>query len=158
MRINESLDLDIVLQGVLDAARRLTRSRYGGMAVFEDTGGLQSFVLSGFDAEEQDRFLNLPEGEALFMHLRQLSEPLRVRDFQSHIRSLGFPGVRFPMRVSEVFSFLAAPILYQGESAGNIYLAEKEAGEGFTREDEETPGHVRFPVGDGHRQRSETQG
>ena len=138
LRINESLDLDTALRGVLDAARSLTRSRYGGMAVFEDSGELQSFVISGFDAEEQDRFLNLPEGQALFIHLRQLSVPLRVRDFQGHIRSMGFPGVRFPMRLSEVSSFLAAPILYRGEIIGNIYLAEKEVGEEFTQEDEET--------------------
>ena len=64
LRINVSLDLDTVLQGVLDAARALTRSRYGGMAVFEDSGELEIFVLSGFDAEAQDRFLNLPEGQA----------------------------------------------------------------------------------------------
>ena len=30
--------------------------------------------------------------------------------------------------------FLAAPIFHRGERAGNIYLAEKEAGKEFTRE------------------------
>ncbi len=35
-------------------------------------------------------------------------------------------------------SFLAAPILHQGQRVGNIFLAWKKAGEEFTREDEET--------------------
>lgn len=137
VRISESLDFDAALQDVVDSARALTDSRYGGMAVFDESGGLQSFVTSGFSAEEQRRFLDLSEGQALFTYFRQLSEPLRVRDFQMHIRSLGFAGLRFSMRVGEVFSFLAAPILYRGESIGNIYLAEKETAEQFTRDDEE---------------------
>ena len=137
VRISESLDFDAVLQDVVDSARALTDSRYGGMAVFDESGGLQSFVTSGFSVEEQRRFLDLPEGQALFTYFRQLSEPFRVRDFQMHIRSLGFAGLRFSMRVGEVFSFLAAPILYRGESIGNIYLAEKETAEEFTRDDEE---------------------
>ena len=109
MRIDGRLDFDTVLQGVVDSARALTGSRYDGMAVFEDSGELQSFVTSGFDAEEREQFLSLPEGQALFRHLMQLSVPFRVRDFQSHLRSLGFVGVRFAMRVGEVFSFWRRP-------------------------------------------------
>ena len=71
---------------MVDSARALTGSRYDGMAVFEDSGELQSLVTSGFDAEEREQFLNLPEGQALFRHLMQLSVPFRVRDFQSHLR------------------------------------------------------------------------
>ena len=138
LRINESLDFDTVLQEVVDSARALIGARYGGMAVVDQSGELQNFVTAGFDEEERHQFMNLPEGRALFEHFSRLSEPFRVRDFHSVVRSLGFPGLRFPMRVSEELSFLAAPILYRGESTGNIYLAEKEGLEEFSREDEET--------------------
>ncbi len=42
------------------------------------------------------------------------------------------------MRVGELFSFLTVPLLYAGESRGNIYLAEKEGGGEYNREDGET--------------------
>ncbi len=138
VRINESLDFDTVLQEVVDNARTLTGSRYGGMAVFDDAGALPSFVTSGFGAEEREGLFNLAEGEAMFGQLRQLSEPLRVRDFQGYLASLGFVGVRFPMQVGEVFPLLAVSIPDGEGSAGNIYLAEKETGDEFTADDEET--------------------
>ncbi|MCY4448584.1 MAG: hypothetical protein OXE02_07030, partial [Chloroflexi bacterium] len=36
LRINESLDFDTVLQGVLDSARSLTAARYGVMTLLDD--------------------------------------------------------------------------------------------------------------------------
>ena len=38
LRINESLDLDTVLQGVLDSACLLTGARYGVIATLDDLG------------------------------------------------------------------------------------------------------------------------
>ena len=43
-----------------------------------------------------------------------------------------------PLAVGPVVSFLATPVLHLGRRVGNIYLAEKEAREEFTGEDEET--------------------
>ena len=74
----------------------------------------------------------------LFEYLGSISGPLRLPDLIGHIRSMGLPDLRPPMVVGLVFSFLAAPVLHLGERVGNIYLAEKEAGEEFTGEDEET--------------------
>ena len=39
LRINESLDFETVLQGVLDSARSLTGSRYGVITLLDDAGG-----------------------------------------------------------------------------------------------------------------------
>ncbi len=36
LRINESLDFDTVLLGVLDSARSLTEARYGAMTLLDD--------------------------------------------------------------------------------------------------------------------------
>ena len=47
LRINESLDLETVLQGVLDSARTLTDSRYGVITLLDDAGQLQDFLASG---------------------------------------------------------------------------------------------------------------
>ena len=138
LRINRSLDFDTVLQETVDSARALIGSRYGGMVVFDETGELQSFVTSGFDAEEHQRLIDLPDRFELFKHFSWLSEPLRVREFNGLIRSLGFTGLRLPIGVDDEFAFLAAPIMHRDESIGNIYLTHKEGGEEFSEADENT--------------------
>ncbi len=137
LRINESLDFDTVLQGVLDSARSLTAARYGVITLLDDAGGIQDFLSSGMTGEEAGRLWDLPDGMRLFEYLGSISEPLRLPDLLGHITSMGLPELRPPLPVGPVVSFLAAPVLHLGERVGNIYLAEKEAGEEFTGEDEE---------------------
>ena len=43
-----------------------------------------------------------------------------------------------PLTVSPKVSFLAAPVLHLGQRVGSVFLAEKEGGQEFTREDEDT--------------------
>ena len=136
LRINESLDFDTVLQGVLDSACSLTGARYGVITLLDESGQVQDFVTSGLTAEEHRRFTDLPEGMMFFQYLSNIQEPLRLRDFHSHIRSLGLPEFQPPMAVSTPLPFLAAPIRHQGESVGAFYVGEKDVE--FTSEDEET--------------------
>ena len=136
LRINESLDFDTVLQGVLDSACSLTGARYGVITLLDGPGKVQDFVTSGLTAEEHRRFTELPEGMMFFQYLSNIQEPLRLRDFHSHIRSLGLPEFQPPMAVSTPLPFLAAPIRHQGESVGAFYVGEKDVE--FTPEDEET--------------------
>ena len=135
LRINESLDLDTVLQSVLDSARALTGARYSLITALDERGGIQDFLVSGLTPDETRRLWEMPEGLSFFERLSNLPGPLRVGDFASHIRSLGLPEFRPPAPVS---SFLAAPIRHRGEGVGNIYLAKSEPGLEFSREDEET--------------------
>ena len=136
LRINESLDFDTVLQGVLDSACSLTGARYGVITLLDESGQVQDFVTSGLTAQEHRRFTDLPEGMMFFQYLSNIQEPLRLRDFHSHIRSLGLPEFQPPMAVSTPLPFLAAPIRHLGESVGAFYVGEKDME--FTPEDEET--------------------
>ena len=136
LRINESLDFDTVLQGVLDSACSLTGARYGVITLLDESGQVQDFVTSGLTSEEHRRFTDLPEGMMFFQYLSNIQEPLRLRDFHSHIRSLGLPEFQPPMTVSTPLPFLAAPIRHLGESVGAFYVGEKDVE--FTLEDEET--------------------
>ena len=138
LRINESLDLDTVLQGVLDSARSLTDARYGVITLLDDSGRIQDFLSSGMTTEEAGQLWDLPDGMRLFEYLNGISEPLRLPDLLGHIRSLGLPDLRPPLPVGPAVSFLAAPVLHRDERVGNIYVAEKESSEEFTREDEDT--------------------
>ena len=127
-----------MLQGVLDSARSLTAARYGVITLLDDAGGIPDFLSSGMTGEEAGRLWDLPDGMRLFEYLGSIAEPLRLPDLLGHIRSMGLPELRPPLPVGQVVSFLAAPVLHLGQRVGNIYLAEKEAGEEFTGEDEET--------------------
>ena len=52
---------------------------------------------------------------------------------RAYVRSLGFSSDLLPVKI-----FQGTPMRHRGVHAGNFYLAEKEGGEEFTSEDEET--------------------
>ena len=136
LRINESLDFETVLQGVLDSARSLTGSRYGVITLLDDAGQIQDFLYSGLTPEESRQFAELPNGMLFFEQLSGIGGPLRLRDFHGYVRELGLPEFRPPMAVSAPLPFLAAPLRHRGEGVGGIYVGERERE--FTAEDEET--------------------
>ena len=135
-RINESLDFDAVLQGVLDSARSLTGARYGVMTLVDDEGQVQEFLSSGMTAEEADGLWLTPDRWRLFESLTSISEPLRLPDLAEHIRALGFTDFTIPVPV-EVFRFMAAPVFHRGGRMGHVFVGDKEGGEEFSRADEE---------------------
>ncbi len=138
LRINESLELDAVLQGVLDSARALTGARYGVMTLLDDAQRIQDFLSSGMTAEEARRIWDTPDGMRIFEYLGSLSEPLRIPDLLGHLKAMGLPEVRPPESVQNVLTFLAAPVLHRGERVGHIFVADRGAGDEFYLEDEET--------------------
>ena len=133
LRINESLDLDTVLQGVLDSARSLTEARYGVITTLDESGQVEDFLTSGMTPEESRLMWDMPEG--LSSYLGRITGPLRVGDFQSHARALALPEFG---PVAGMRAILVAPIRHRGEGSGSIYLAQSEPGREFSREDEET--------------------
>ncbi len=136
-RINESLDFDQVLQGVLDSARSLTSARYGVMTLLDDGGGVQDFLSSGLTAEESERLWLMPDGLGIFQALTGISEPMRVPDLAAHVRELGFTEFRIPLPVG-VFRFMASPMFHRGVRVGHVFVGDREDGKEFTQEDEET--------------------
>ena len=135
LRINESLDFDNVLQDVVDSARVITGARYAGMTTLDGLNRSQDFITSGMSPEERQWMLDFPEGPLFLEYLLSLAEPLRIGDFQGHIRALGLPEFQPPVAVT---SLLAAALRSRGEAVGIIYLTKGEGGREFTAEDEET--------------------
>ena len=135
LRINESLEIDEVLQGVLDSARLLTDARYAVITTLDDTGQLEDFLVSGLSEDEGRRLVEMPGGMQLFEYLSAIPEPLRVTELAGHTLAMGLPELRPPAPVS---SFLAVPIRHRGERMGNIHVAKERPGQAFSREDEET--------------------
>ena len=138
VRINEDLDFSTVLQGVLDSARSLTGARYGVIALHDADGTAGDFLASGMTPEETGRLWNIPGWPEHFGYLSRIPEPLRIPDLLGHVRVLGLPELVPPVQVSERVSFLAFPVLHRGQRVGSIFLAEKEGGQEFTQEDQDT--------------------
>ncbi len=137
-RINESLDFETVLQGVLDSARSLTDAKYGLLSVLEDGRRIQNCIPSGLTRRQVRQLRQVPENEALFEHFAFVEGPLRLGDMHSHARRLGLPDFHPPMPVRPKLTCLVAPIRHREERVGTFFLVEKEAGRAFTEEDEET--------------------
>ena len=133
LRISENLDLDTVLQQVVENARSLTDARYGAITTIDESGGPLDFITSGLTPEEKQELLKLPDGPALFQYLSALREPLRIRDLADLTREAGFSENPLPIR-----AFMSTQIRDRGRHVGNIHIGEKEAGQEFTPEDEET--------------------
>ena len=132
VRISASLDLNTVLQEVVDSARALTAARYGLIATVGEAGQGQGFVTSGFTPDEHRQLAAWPDAPRLFEHLRELTEPFRLRDLPSYVRSLGFSS-----ELMRSMTLLGTSIRNQGAQVGYFFLAEKEDGSEFTSGDEE---------------------
>ena len=136
LRINESLDLDTVLQRILDSARSLTDAWCSVLVTLDDKGQVENFLASGLTDEEAQQLFALPGGPQILECLTAVPGSLRVPDFASYLRSQGLPEYRPPPEIS-TSAYLGSPIRHRGRSVGNIYLAKREPGQEFTREDEE---------------------
>jgi two-component system, NarL family, sensor histidine kinase DevS len=130
----EHLDLEVVLDRVLEAARDLTGARYAALGVLDATRDhLERFLSVGIDEETRRQIGPLPTGRGVLGELIREPHALRIDDVGSHPYSYGFPAGHPPMR-----AFLGVPILIGDEPYGNLYLTEKETGGAFTDEDEQS--------------------
>jgi len=125
-----------VFQEVVDAARSLTRASRACLVVVDDAGQFEAFVTSGVTATEHQLMLKVPDGIEIFHYLAQMSEPLRVANFASHLTTVGLPAIG--PRLRPVTSFLGAPIRHRGRHVGNVNLSDQQDGRTFTQEDEDT--------------------
>ena len=91
LRINESLNLDRVLQGVLDSACALTGAVYGVILLLDEEQQVQDCLASGLTSEQAAQLWEMEDGKRLFQRISGLSHAVRVRDFQTFIRELGLP-------------------------------------------------------------------
>jgi two-component system, cell cycle sensor histidine kinase and response regulator CckA len=133
------LDVEVVLEGVVEAARELTGAEYAALGVLEEPDhdgesgiGLARFITVGVDDQTRLEIGTLPRGLGVLGELIRDPVPLRLADVSSHPHSYGFPSAHPQMR-----TFLGVPVFVGGRPFGNLYLTEKTGGEQFTQEDEE---------------------
>ncbi len=99
LRINESLEFDAVLQGVLDSARDLTQGPIrGDHPPGRSRGQAEDVLSSGLTLEEAERLWKVPDAAWFFERLGRIPGPLRVPDLSGYLASQGLsePGLPVP--------------------------------------------------------------
>jgi len=130
----DNLDVDVVLDRVLAAAREVTGARYAALGVLDESRTtLERFIVLGLDEHARAGIGTPPRGRGVLGELIRNPAPLRLADVGADARSYGFPAGHPHMR-----AFLGVPILVRGEPFGNLYLADKAGAGEFTPADEES--------------------
>ena len=126
------LDVDVVLERVLVAAREVTGAEYAALGVLDRSQSeLERFITAGVDEPTRQRIGALPRGRGVLGELIEDPRPLRLADVGMHPHSYGFPAGHPPMK-----TFLGVPVRVAGQVFGNLYLTDKCEGKQFTPEDE----------------------
>jgi signal transduction histidine kinase len=130
--IGSEISLDDVLQQTVDTAARVVGARWGALGVLARAGShLERFITTGIDEETRAEIGEVPGGHGVLRVLLREGRPVRLADVTKDPAFRGFPAGHPPMR-----SFLGVPIFVRDVVYGDLYLADKEAGE-FTEGDEE---------------------
>jgi signal transduction histidine kinase len=131
LAIATSLDLEVVLRKIVEAAVSLVDARYGAMGMIGEDGKLAEFIPVGLSEDEIRKIDHWPEGRGILGALIKDPRPLRLADVGSAELASGFPAGHPPMS-----TFVGVPIRVREEVYGNLYLTEKRGGGQFDEEDE----------------------
>jgi signal transduction histidine kinase len=130
--ILSDLDVDVVLERVVQAARELTGAEYAALGVLDRSESeLERFITAGVDELTRQRIGAHPGGRGVLGELIADPRALRLADVGMHPHSYGFPAGHPPMK-----TFLGVPVRVAGRVFGNLYLTDKDDGTEFTAEDE----------------------
>src|SRR5690349_1122692 len=127
------LDLASVLQRIVRVSCQLADARYGALGVLGSGPDrrLSQFITHGLTEEERAAIGELPRGHGILGVIIDAPEALRLQHLAEHPQSYGFPPNHPPMS-----TFLGVPVRIRDHVFGNLYLTEKQSGDGFTVEDE----------------------
>ncbi|HEY8648363.1 MAG TPA: GAF domain-containing sensor histidine kinase [Candidatus Limnocylindria bacterium] len=132
LALSAELETETLLHKIAELARVVGDAKYAALGTFDDRGTVTRFYTAGISDEVHKSIGSLPVGKGILGLLPREGRPIRLRDLREHPASVGFPPNHPPMT-----TFLGVPIRWRGESVGNLYLTEKQAGGEFTIEDQE---------------------
>ncbi|WP_405778934.1 GAF domain-containing protein [Streptomyces sp. NBC_00859] len=127
--IGTGLELPATLNRICETAAGLAGARYAAIGVVDkERGGLSDFVTYGVPDEVAARIGRVPDGHTgLLGVLIEDARVVRLADLTTDPGSAGFPPHHPVMR-----AFLGVPVQVQGDTFGNLYVAEKTDGGEFT--------------------------
>ena len=122
-QIAEGLDLPVVLDRLVGAARDTTGARYAAIGVLGPDGLHEEFRHVGLSPQQVASMGELPRGHGVLGLITRERQAVVAEDIGSHPASVGFPPGHPPMG-----SFLGVPLRVRGEVFGNLYLTDKPGG------------------------------
>lgn len=121
-----------VLRRIVEEARVLSDADYAAIGIGTDPDlPFDPWVWSGLSEQEAAVIGATPRAQGVLGWVARQGEPLRLSHVHEHPASSGVPRGHPPMR-----AFLGTPIVREGRSIGNLYLAKKPEGDPFTPEDQ----------------------
>ena len=124
-------DVEDALRVFLDHIQQGVQAKYAAISIYDAGGEIEHFITLGLTEAEKKRIAHAPEGKGLLGHIQKHQQTMRLDKMGKHAASAGFPKGHPRMD-----SLLAAPIVYQGRSLGNLYLTEKKGVGVFSPADE----------------------
>jgi len=122
--------LQPILHRVGELSMQLIEARYAMLSYIEK--GEKQYIPLGMTDDELARLAgNSPQGIGLLGLMWDQHEIVRINDIDAHLKSAGFPPNHAAMK-----TFLGAPIMFEENVEGVIYLTEKKGGRPFTSMDE----------------------
>ena len=131
LQINQTLDLNTVLEKVVECACALTAADRGAIVTVDETGAALDYVSIGFTDEEHQSLVNWPDGPRLFALMRDFTEPLRLGNLANWVRELGIVTDLLPPE-----SAVGMPLRHRGQHVGNYFVSADIGGKEFTQADE----------------------
>ena len=122
LALTSRLDLREALQEFVEAARRLSGSRYAAMGILGSRGETVAFHYSGMSVAEAERLPHPPRGNGIFAQI-PVDSPLIINDIASHPAFEGWPAYHPRMK-----NFLGVPVRIHEQVYGRLYLSDKKGG------------------------------
>src|ERR1700686_4619653 len=129
LALGDDPDLDLVLQRILQAARRLVAARYAALGVPDGRGGFARFVTSGISEKRAAQIGELPRTHGVLGVLLE-EGPILLADIRKHPR-FGY----YPQHHPEMTDFLGVPITHRGEVLGNLFASGHRSAR-FSKQDQ----------------------
>lgn len=122
-QIADGLDLAVVLDRLVHAARDATGAHYAAIGVLGPDGLHEEFRHVGLTPDQVAHMGELPRGHGVLGLITREVRTVVTPDIASHPASVGFPAGHPPMG-----SFLGVPLRVRGQVFGNLYLTDKPGG------------------------------
>jgi signal transduction histidine kinase len=129
LALGDDPDLEVVLQRILQAARRLVGARYAALGVPDGRGGFARFVTSGISEKRAAQIGDLPRTHGVLGVLLE-EGPILLADIRKHPR-FGY----YPTHHPEMTDFLGVPITHRGEVLGNLFASGHRSAR-FSKQDQ----------------------
>jgi PAS domain S-box-containing protein len=124
--INQTLDLDSLLELIVDEVLELTNSKHGGLFILDETNGVLKLRASRGIAPEIAQSLTFKIGESIAGWVAETGEGVLLYDVEKHPRFKKIP------QLERFSSMITVPLIVRGKVFGVLGVDRLEGEEPFT--------------------------